>query len=94
MKGYKQFLDKEGFNKNTQRLKVTKIKETSKGFIIHLFTNYVSLIYKYVTTYKNGTAKVITKVNTNYRPKYQYTSYENSEGEEITIKEFKSLQNN
>lgn len=54
MKGYKQFLNKEAFNSTTNNLKVTKIKTTNYGYIVHLFT-----------------------------------TYENSEGVEITLKEFK-----
>lgn len=91
MKGYKQFLDKEAFNSDTTNLKVTKVKETNNGFIIHLFTNYVCLYYKYITIGKNGTAKILTKVDRNYHAKYQFTMYENEQGEEITLKEYKLL---
>lgn len=92
MKGYRQFLDKEKFNKTTVNLKVTKVKETSKGYNIHLFSNYVCLYYKYITLSNNGTAKIVTKVDRNYQAKYQITTYENKEGTEITAKEFKKLQ--
>lgn len=91
MKGYKQFLDKEAFNSDTTNLKVTKVKETNYGFIVHLFSNYVCLYYKYITVGKNGTAKIVTKVDKNYHAKYQYTMYENEQGEEITLKEYKLL---
>jgi hypothetical protein len=93
MQGYKQFLNKDQFNSTTQRLKVTKVKETSKGFNICLFTNYVCIYYKYITLGKKGSAKVVTKVDKNYHEKYQFTIYENKEGQTITLKEFKELQN-
>lgn len=92
MNGYKQFLDKEKFNSTAINLKVTKVKETNKGYNIHLFTNYVCLYYKYVTLCNNGTAKIVTKVDRNYQTKYQVTTYENEAGKEITAKEFKKLQ--
>lgn len=91
MKGYKQFLDKETFNKDTENLKVTKVKKTNYGFIVHLFSNYICLYYKYITLGKNGTVKIVTKVDRNYYPKYQITTYENEAGEQITVKEFKEL---
>jgi hypothetical protein len=92
MEGYKQFLNKENFNATTTNLKVTKVKKTNKGFIIHLFTNYICLYYKYITIGKNGSAKVVTKVDKNYHAKYQFTIYENSEGKEISLKEYRNLQ--
>ena len=91
MKGYKQFLDKNKFNESTKNLKVTKVTKTVKGYNIHLFTNYICLYYKYVTTGKNGSAKVVTKVDRNYRAKYQFTIYENKEGAEISLKEYRIL---
>lgn len=92
MKVYKQFLDKNKFNLTTNNLKVTKVKKTNKGYNIHLFTNYICLYYKYVTLGNNGTAKVVTKVDRNYSAKYQFTLYENKEGEQITLKQFRNLQ--
>ena len=89
MKGYKQFLNMESFNSKHERLRITKVKKTKKGFIIHLMTDYISLIYKYVTLFDNGTAKVVTKVRRNYQAPYQYTVYENAEGLEISLKEFR-----
>lgn len=90
MNTYIQFLDKESFNSTTTNLKVTKVKKTNYGFIIHLFTNYICLTYKYITVGKNGTAKIVTKVDRNYQPKRQYTTYEHN-GKNITLKEFKRL---
>jgi hypothetical protein len=91
MNSFRQFLDKETFNSNAQNLKVTKVKKTDKGYIVHLFTNYVCLYYKYITVNKNGSAKIVTKVNCNYQSKYQVTTYENSEGKDLTAKEYKIL---
>jgi len=91
MNGYRQFLDKDNFNKDSNNLKITKVNHKKNGVTIHLFTNYICLYYKYVTYGKNNTAKVVTKVNKNYCAKYQYTCYENSAGENITLKEYKIL---
>jgi len=91
MTSYKQFLNKDTFNSKSNNLRVTKVKKTVKGYTIHLFTNYICLYYKYVTLGKKGTAKVVTKVNRNYCAKYQFTIYENKEGNEITQKEFKKI---
>ena len=91
MTSYKQFLNKDTFNSKSNNLRVTKVKKTVKGYTIHLFTNYICLYYKYVTLGKKGTAKVVTKVNCNYCAKYQFTIYENKEGNEITQKEFKKI---
>ena len=90
MNTYIQFLDKETFNSTTTNLKVTKVKKTNYGFIVHLFTNYICLTYKYITEGKNGTAKIVTKVDRNYQAKYQITTYEQN-GKEITLKEYKQL---
>ena len=91
MNTYIKFLDKETFNNTSNHLKVTKVKQTEYGYIVHLFTNYVCLYYKYITVGKNGSAKIVTKVDRNYQAKYQTTTYENAEGKEITAKEFKKL---
>ena len=92
---YKTFLDKDKFNKfsdfKPNNLRVTKVKKTNYGFIIHLFTNYICLYYKYVYLAKNGSAKIVTKVDKNYHAKYQVTTYENKQGLQITLSEFKKL---
>ena len=87
MTSYKTFL--EGYNNEQNNLKVTKIKKTVKGYTIHLMTNYITLYYKYVTVNANGTAKVVTKVNQNYRAPYQVTTYEDKDGNAITLKQYK-----
>jgi hypothetical protein len=91
MTSYTKFLDKETFNNNSTNLKVTKVKQTDKGYTIHLFTNYICLYYKYVTVNKNGSAKILTKVNRNYQAPYQFTIYEDKDGKEITLKEYKKI---
>jgi hypothetical protein len=90
MNTYIKFLDKDTFNSSSTNLKVTKVKKTNYGFIVHLFTNYVCLYYKYITVGKNGTAKIVTKVDRNYQAKYQTTTYEQN-GKQITVKEFKQF---
>jgi len=91
MNSFRQFLDKETFNNSSTNLKVTKVKQTDKGYIIHLFTNYICLYYKYITVNKNGSAKILTKVNRNYQAPYQFTIYEDKDGKEITLKEYKKI---
>lgn len=91
MTSYKTFLNKDEFNKNSHNLRITKVKETNYGFIIHLFTNYICLYYKYVTLGKNGTAKIKTIIDKNYHAKYQHTTYENKNGIQISQKEYKLL---
>lgn len=91
MAHYTTFLDKENFNNASHNLRVTKVKETNYGFIVHLFTNYICLYYKYITVGKNGTAKILTKVDRNYQAKYQTTVYHDCEGKEITLKQYKLL---
>lgn len=93
MNTYTQFLDKDTFNSTATNLKVTKVKPTNYGFIVHLFSNYVCLYYKYITVGKNGTAKIVTKVDRNYQAKYQVTTYEQN-GKTITAREFKQLNKN
>ena len=88
---YTALLDKENFNKTANNLKVTKVKETKYGFIVHLFSNYICLYYKYITVGKNGTSKIVTKVDRNYQAKYQTTVYQDCEGKEITLKQYKLL---
>lgn len=92
MNTYIQYLDQESFNNSTTNLKVTKVKETNYGYIVHLFTNYICLYYKYITEGKNNTAKIVTKVDRNYQAKYQFTKYEQN-GKEIAAKEYKELNN-
>ena len=91
MNSFRQFLDKETFNNSSTNLKVTKVKQTDKGYIIHLFTNYICLYYKYIIVNKNGSAKILTKVNRNYQAPYQFTIYEDKDGKEITLKEYKKI---
>jgi len=93
MIGYKRFLDKD-VNIKLNRLKVTKVKKTNYGYIIHLFTNFICIYKKYVYVQKNGTAKIKTIVEKNYHAKYQNTTYENKEGQEISRKEYQLLNKN
>jgi len=91
MTSYKQFLNKDTFNADGGNLRVTSVKKTNKGYNIHLFTNYICLYYLYVTLGKNGSAKIVTKVDKNYHAKYQFTGYEDNLGNEITQKEYKKI---
>ncbi len=79
-KNYKFFLDETNFN---GRLKVTSVKETKYGFIVKLFTNFVSLYTKKFYVYPNGKVKCVTIVEQNYHPKYQHTTYFDTNGQEI-----------
>ena len=64
----------------------TAIKKTNYGFKINRFSNYVSLLSIKFEVLTNGFAKATVKVDTNYRPKYQYTLYFDKEYNEIKEK--------
>ena len=55
--------------------RTTKIKKTKYGYIIHRFSNYVSLQYIRFEVLKTGFGKATIKVDTNYQQKRQYTIY-------------------
>ena len=63
--------------------RTTKIKKTKYGYIIHRFSNYVSLQYIRFEVLKTGFCIATVKVDTNYRQKYQYTVYFNDEMKEV-----------
>ena len=67
----------------TRGYKTTKIKPTNYGFLIHRFSNYISLQYIRVEYSDNGFSKATVKVNTNYQAPYQYTLYFDNKGKEI-----------
>jgi hypothetical protein len=67
----------------TSGYRTTKIKETANGYKINRFSNYISLQNITLTYQPNGFSKAIVKVDTNYRPKYQYTLYFDNTGELI-----------
>lgn len=61
----------------------TKIKKTKYGYIIHRFSNYISLQYIRFEVLTSGFCKAIVRVDTNYQQKYQYTVYLNDEMKEV-----------
>lgn len=81
-KNYRFWLNKSNFK---GRLKFVKSKKTNYGFIVNLFTNYITLYTKKIYLYKNGFVKIVTIVDQNYRAKYQYTTYYNKIGNEIIV---------
>ena len=80
-KNYKYFLDENNFKDG--RIRMTSKKKTSYGYIVKLFTNYVSIYTKKIYVYPDGKAKCVTIVDQNYHPKYQHTTYFTKEGNEI-----------
>ena len=63
--------------------KTTDIKPKKYGFIIHRFSNYISLQTVKIVYCDNGFSKATIKVSPNYQPTYQYTLYFDNEGNEI-----------
>lgn len=85
-----QRIDFEGYHSGYI---TTAIKKTNYGFKINRFSSYVSLLNIKFEILSNGFAKAIIKVNTNYRPKYQYTMYFDKDYNEIKEhKEWLNLQ--
>lgn len=60
--------------------RTTKIIPKPYGFIIHRFSNYISLQNIKVVYNENGFAKATIKARTNYQSPYQYTLYFDNEG--------------
>ena len=55
--------------------RTTKIKKTKYGFVIHRFSNYISLQYIRLEILETGFCRANIKVDTNYQRKYKYTVY-------------------
>ena len=73
--------------------RTTEIVKTTYGYRIKRFSNYVSLLTIRLMVFPNGFSKATVKVDTNYRPKYQYTVYFDTENKEVkTRKEWLSMQ--
>jgi len=71
--------------------KVTKVKTTKNGFRVQLFNNYIILYYLNVVLYDNC-FKIHWLVKKNYYADDRFTSYYDTMGNEISNKEFKTLQ--
>jgi hypothetical protein len=82
MRHYNYWLDKENFKGN---LRFVSKKETNYGYIVKLMTNYITLFTKYIYINSDGSAKIVTKTERNYCPKYQTTVYHGIDGREIVI---------
>jgi hypothetical protein len=67
----------------TRGYKTTKVIAKKDGYILHRFSNYVSLQNVKIVYNPNGFSKATIKVNTNYQTPYQYTIYFDNEGNEI-----------
>lgn len=63
--------------------RTTKIIPKKYGFIVHRFSDYVSLQFIKIVYNDNGFSKATVKVRTNYRTPYQYTLYFDNMGDEI-----------
>jgi hypothetical protein len=84
-----QFLLPKIFQSNsypfTRGYKTTKIIPKKDGYILHRFSNYVSLQNVKIVYNDKGFAKATVKVSPNYQPTYQYTLYFDNEGNEISV---------
>jgi hypothetical protein len=84
---WQNLIDKDQFNKYYEKwgygYKITKVKRTDYGYIVHLFSNYITLVTAKIYVYPNNFAKVVRYVRTNYRAPYQNTSYYTDKGEII-----------
>ena len=75
----------------TQRTRVTKVTKKDYGYIVHKFNSYVTLYYIKLIVNSNKSAKAHYKVDKNYCPTQRYTLYFDTNGDEITQKEYKQL---
>jgi hypothetical protein len=69
----------------TNGYKTTKVIPKKYGYILHRFSNYVSLQNVKIVYNNNGFSKATIKVNTNFQRKYQYTLYFDNNGNVIDI---------
>ena len=76
---------------NTQGTRVTKVTKKDYGYRIQKFNNYITLYYIKLIVNSNKSAKAHYKVDKNYCPIQRYTLYFNTDGDEITLKEYKQL---
>ena len=60
-----------------------KIKETPYGYLVTKITPFVTIYKIHIYANSNGSAKVVVKVDQNYRSNYQYTVYFDVDGREI-----------
>jgi len=89
MFNWKNYLKVDPFTKEGTR--VTKVVPKKYGYLIHMFNNYITLYYLKVVVNNNGTAKISWKIDKNYHTLERFTTYHNSEGNEISKNEFKQL---
>lgn len=67
----------------TNGYKTTKVIPKKDGYILHRFSNYVSLQNVKIVYNEKGFSKATVKVSPNYQPTYQYTLYFDNEGNNI-----------
>jgi hypothetical protein len=79
-KNWKFWINKDNFKGNLKFVKCTK---TNYGYKVNLMTNYITLYTKYIYVNEDNSAKIVTKVDQNYRAKYQYTLYHDLKGNRI-----------
>lgn len=75
----------------TQGTRVTKVTKKDYGYRIQKFNPYVILYYIKLIVNENKSAKAHYKVDKNYCPTQRYTLYFNTEGDEITLKEYRQI---
>lgn len=71
--------------------RVTKVTPKPYGFRVQMFNNYITLYYIKLVINDNKSAKAHYLVKKNYFADERYTVYFNTQGEEITQKEYKLL---
>ena len=76
---------------DTRGTRVTKVTKKDYGYRIQKFNSYVTLYYIKVIVNENKSAKAHYRVEKNYCPIQRYTLYFNTNGDEITLKEYKQI---
>jgi hypothetical protein len=89
MKNYKNYLTVEPYR--TTGTRVTRVTPTKYGFRAQMFNNYVTLYYLKIIVNADKSAKIQWRVERNYSPVERFTTYYNTEGNEITRKEYQQL---
>jgi hypothetical protein len=63
--------------------RVTKVKETDYGYIVHKFNTYVTLWFIKLIVNNDGTAIARVRQEKNYEPTQRFTYYFDKQGREI-----------
>ena len=74
------YLSEDAKARNT---KVTKVKPTKYGYVVHMFNNYITLYYIKLIINEDGSAKAHVRMEKNYQPTQRWTLYFAPDGREI-----------